>query len=425
MSTPGKVFAFPAGFLWGAATASHQVEGNNRWNDWWAAETAGLLPHRSGDACNHYELYEQDFDLAKSLGHNAHRFSIEWSRIEPEMGVWDNAAVEHYVRVVQALRARGIEPIVTLHHFTNPLWFARRGGWLRPDCHEPFARYVEHIARHLPDVKYWVTINEPTVIAKHGYATGDWPPFIKRSPRRVELALRGFARGHLAAHRVLRRVCPDARVSFAHSAPSVMPCNEHRALDRFSAWVRDWILNRHFFELIGVRLDRRASDSSSLDWVGLNYYTRQTVRHRWSGRAMLVGEECSDPHHEDLSERNDFGWAVCADGLRHVLQRYSELGLPVMVTENGIPSARDEMRVKFIRDHVRAVAEAIAAGAPVAGYLHWTLMDNFEWALGTTAKFGLAAVDSQSQRRVARPSASFYAEICSRNAVQLEGRGVP
>jgi beta-glucosidase len=412
-------YSFPQGFLWGAASASHQVEGGNRWNDWWEAESNGKLPHRSGDACNHYELFEQDFDLARSLGHNAHRFSIEWSRVEPEMGVFSVAALEHYASVLQALRDRGIEPVVTLHHFTNPVWFARRGGWLRGDCHEPFARYVEKVARHLPAVRYWVTINEPTVLVKHGYLTGDWPPFVKRAPRRAALAMQGLARAHLAAYDVLRRVQPDCGVSFAHSAPLIVACDARRRLDRYSVWLRNWILHRYFFKLIGVDLERPSGRPPSLDWVGLNYYTRSIVRHRWRGRALLVGTDCFDTHHEDLGARNSLGWEIYSDGLRAVLQRFAELGLPVMVTENGLPSERDELRVVFIREHLQAVARALGAGVPVLGYLHWTLTDNFEWALGTTAKFGLAAVDSRTQRRAPRPSAEVYASYCRRNAVDM------
>jgi beta-glucosidase len=417
----GSEYSFPPGFLWGAASASHQVEGGNRWNDWWEAESRGQLPHRSGDACNHYELYEQDFDLARSLGHNAHRFSIEWSRVEPEPGAFDTDALEHYASVVRALRDRGIEPVVTLHHFTNPVWFSGRGGWLRDDCHEPFARYVEHVARHLPGVKYWVTINEPTVLVKHGYGSGDWPPFIKGAPRRAALAMQGLARAHLAAFRVLHRLQPDCRVSFAHSAPLIVPCDPGRSFDRFSVWVRNWILHRYFFKLIGIDLEKPSSSSppSSLDWVGLNYYTRSIVRHRWRGRAMLVGEDCLDSHHDDIGARNSLGWEICADGLRAVLERFAQLGLPVMVTENGLPSEHDGLRVAFIRDHLQAVARALRAGVPVLGYLHWTLMDNFEWALGTTAKFGLAAVEDRTQRRIPRPSAEVYAGYCRRNAVDM------
>lgn len=415
----GATFTFPAGFLWGAATASHQVEGDNRWNDWWEAENSGLLPYRSGAACDHYRLYEQDFDLARDLGHNAHRLSIEWSRIEPEIGVWNNAAVEHYARVLGALRDRGLEPVVTLHHFTNPVWFARRGGWLRNDCEERFARYVDFVASRLHGVKYWVTINEPTVLVKHGYLTGDWPPFCKASPVRAARALHSLARAHLAAYRVLHRLQPDALVSFAHSAPHIVACDEDRSLDRCSVWLRDWILNRSFFRLIGVNLAEPAARPPALDWVGLNYYTRTIVRHGWTRRAVLVGTECFEPHHQGPDARNGLGWRVCADGLRAVLERFGALGLPVMVTENGLPSDSDEVRVEFIRSHVQAVAGAAATGLNVLGYLHWTLMDNFEWALGTTARFGLVAVDPQTQRRTRRPSAAAYAEICRRNAVDV------
>jgi beta-glucosidase len=415
----GTPFEFPSGFLWGAATASHQVEGDNRGNDWWEAETNGLLPHRSGDACGHYRLYEQDFDLARELGHNAHRFSIEWSRIEPEPGVWNEAELEHYSRVVEALRLRNIEPVVTLHHFTNPKWFAKAGGWLRPDSGERFARYVARVATRLPSVKYWLTINEPTVLIKHGFLTGDWPPFAKSSPLRAMSAMRGLARAHLAAYRVLHELRPAALVSFAHSAPLIVPCNPERHLDRYVARLRDWILNRWFFELIGVDLDGPATRPACLDWIGLNYYTRTIVRHRLGGRAWLVGAECTEPHHADFGARNSLGWEICADGLRIVLQRFARLGLPLMVTENGVPTEQDAVRAGFIREHVRAVAQAIAAGVNVLGYLHWTLMDNFEWALGTTAKFGLSAVDPATLRRIRRPSAEAYAEICRRHAIDI------
>src|SRR5262245_58024376 len=156
--------AFPRAFMWGAATASHQVEGGNRWNDWWALEESGRLPHRSGEACRQLDLYAQDFDMARAWGHNAHRFSLEWSRIEPRQGEWSEAGIAHYARVLDALRERGMEPVVTLHHFTNPEWFAARGGWVRADSVRLFERYVEHVARRLGSrVRFWLTINEPTV----------------------------------------------------------------------------------------------------------------------------------------------------------------------------------------------------------------------------------------------------------------------
>jgi len=224
---------FPAGFLWGAATSSHQVEGGNHWNDWWEFEQSDRLPHRSGEACRHYELYESDFGLARSLGHNAHRFSIEWSRIEPRPGEWSEPAIAHYAAVLDALHRRGLEPIVTLHHFTNPAWFSHRGGWTRNDSVAYFERYVEFVtARLAHKARYWLTINEPTVYVKRAYVAGSWPPCVSGSWRNAALALRNLCRAHAIAYRVIHRARPDAMVGLAHSAPFVTACDPRRAADR-------------------------------------------------------------------------------------------------------------------------------------------------------------------------------------------------
>ena len=207
-------FKFPEGFLWGAATASHQVEGDNRRNDWWWHEVNGDLPYQSGQACDHYSLYKQDFDLAKSMGHNAHRLSVEWSRVEPEEGQWSSDALDHYTNVIASLRKRDLEPIVTLHHFTNPLWFAQSRGWLRDDSAELFARYVRRVAEALPDVQYWVTVNEPTVYIKNGYGVGCWPPFQKNSWNAGRVFL-NLARAHVSAYRELHTAIADPSFGFA------------------------------------------------------------------------------------------------------------------------------------------------------------------------------------------------------------------
>ncbi|MBK8307468.1 MAG: glycoside hydrolase family 1 protein [Gammaproteobacteria bacterium] len=239
---------FPAGFLWGAATASHQVEGGNRWNDWWEYESSGRLPFASGDCCRHYELYEQDFDLARSLGHNCHRLSLEWSRIEPEDGQWNPAAIEHYARVIRALKTRGIEPVVTLHHFTLPAWFLRRGGWECADSAQIFARFVAHTLENLGEqVGYWLTINEPTVYVMQSYINGEWPPLQRNSWSGVARVLRNLARAHVAAFAAIKQVQPDAQVGFAHSALWMEPCDPQRLLDRMATRVRDFALNGLFF----------------------------------------------------------------------------------------------------------------------------------------------------------------------------------
>ena len=216
-----QCYHFPAGFLWGAATSSHQVEGNNRWNDWWAAEQTGQVAYQSGDACQHYERYESDFDLAQAWGHNAHRLSIEWSRIEPEPGCWNPEATAHYREVIQALRQRGIEPIVTLHHFTNPNWFTRRGGWLHRDSARLFARYADYVLNHVgAEVTYWLTINEPTVYLMQGFVNGLWPPFVRSSWRRAILVCRRMAQAHIAAYQALHQRRGDVRVPICDAGRS-------------------------------------------------------------------------------------------------------------------------------------------------------------------------------------------------------------
>lgn len=400
---------FPEGFLWGAATASHQVEGNNRWNDWWEFEQRGLLPHRSGEACNHYELYESDFDLARSWSHNAHRFSIEWSRIEPAEGDWNRDAIDHYARVLKALRDRGLEPVVTLHHFTNPAWFARRGGWTRRDSVGLFRRYAERVANALGDqVRYWLTINEPTVYVKRAYLAGDWPPCRRGAWLQAVTALVNMLRAHRAAYRILHRSRADAMVGLAHSAPYVVPCDPHRLADRMAASVRDFALNRLCFRVLGRT--RRA-----LDFIGINYYARQIVRWRPRGLRLLYGEECRDDHHGAPRRFSSPGWEVFAPGLRRVLQSYSTLGLPLIVTENGIATSDEAARSDFLTSHLAALAAAVADGIDVRGYFYWSLMDNFEWAEGLAAQFGLAAVDFSTQRRLPRAAAVSFAAVCRSN----------
>jgi beta-glucosidase len=404
---------FPSSFLWGAATSAHQVEGNNRWNDWWEYEHSGRLPYVSGEACRHYELYEQDFDLARSLGHNAHRFSIEWSRIEPAEGQWDSAAIEHYRTVIAALRRRGLEPVVTLHHFTNPAWFARSGGWIRRDSAKLFARYVGLVGQELgSDVRYWLTINEPTVYALQGYINGEWPPLLKQSWIKAAIVLKNLARAHCLACESLHRINDAVKVGFAHNAPYVMPCNPRRRPDRIAATIRDFLLNRAFFVLIGASFTRRESTTRYLDYLGINYYTRAIIRSAGAGTRALLGETCRLDHHTDGGRVSDIGWEVYPFGLQMVLRKFSRLGVPLFVTENGIATDDENLRHMFITQHLGQLAEARQAGVDVIGYLYWSLIDNFEWAMGTRPHFGLAAVDPQTYERRARPHVEDFSAIC-------------
>jgi len=406
---------FPAGFLWGAATSSHQVEGGNRWNDWWEPEQTGRLPHASGDACRHYELYQQDFDLAHKWGHNAHRFSIEWSRCEPEPGTWNEREIQHYQAVVKALRERDLEPVVTLHHFTHPAWFTERGGWLRGDSVALFSRYVEKMAHCLGDfVRYWITINEPTVFLKRGFLDGRWPPFYSRSWVRASRAFGNLVRAHRAAYRVLHAHRTECLVGLSHSAPLIQPCDPTSVGDRMAAWFRDLALNRTLIRLAGGK-------GSYFDFLGLNYYTRTIVRRGsgW-GPAVLFGQECHADHHPDRGPSSTCGWEVYPAGLLLTLRRLKALGLPLLITENGLATDDEELRSSFLVNHLEAVARALADGVNVLGYLYWSLLDNFEWDLGTTPRFGLAAVDYATQQRRSRPAAELYATICKTNEMATE-----
>ncbi len=394
-------------FMCGASTASHQVEGANHHSDWWEFEQSGRLPHRSGDACRHLELYESDFDLARDLGHNAHRFSIEWSRIEPEEGVWDPGALQHYVRVIEALRARDIEPVVTLHHFSNPAWFTRAGGWATGRSVERFRRFVEFVAPELTRrVRYFLTINEPTVYIKRGYVSGDWPPCRAGAWLEGLAAMRNQCRAHVAAYDALHACRPDVMVGFAHSAPCVQADEPGRWLDRSVAALRDFVLNGLPFRLFGRRPE------TALDFIGINYYTRQRVRWRPGGAALLFGAEQRSCRDGEQRRFNSLGWEIYPRGLQLVLRRFSRYGLPLVVTENGIATDDEQLRDRFVAEHLEALDAARQEGLPVIGYFYWSLMDNYEWTEGYSARFGLAAVDFATQRRTVRPAGMRYRRYC-------------
>lgn len=401
---------FPEGFLWGAATAAHQVEGGNVGNDWWAAEEAGLLPHASGEACGSWERYEADLDLAAGWHHGAHRFSLEWSRVEPAEGRFDEAALGRYAELARAARARGLEPLVTLHHFTTPRWLAEAGGWTRRDAPRRFARYVERAAAALPEVGWWLTVNEPTVLVKHGYVEGEWPPF-ERSWNRARRALRGLAAAHRAAREVLRRRLPGARVGFAHGAPWIAPCDPGRALDRLAGRLREELWDRVFLRWIG--------GAAGLDFLGLNYYTRTLVRSEPAAGplGLLLGRACHDAHHADHGPWSTAGTEVWPRGLELVLARFARLGVPLVVTENGVATDDEGLRRRVLRDHLEALARALARGVDVRGYLYWSLVDNYEWLLGRTARYGLAAVDFATQERTPRAVAADFAAVCRANGL--------
>ncbi len=399
------VIQFPKDFLWGAATAAYQVEGGNDRADWWRWEKkAGK--ENSGVACRHYDLYELDFDLAKGLGHNTHRFSVEWSRIEPEEGKFSAAALKHYGDVLRALRARQIEPVVTLHHFTNPVWFADLGGWLNKRSVDYFLRYAEHVVRALaPQARFWITINEPTIYFTHAYGFGAWPPQ-EKSFRRMLAVKNHLAAAHIKTYRRIHKVykelnLPKPSVSIAQHMQAFVPCTPS-VKNKFAAFLRHKMFN---LGLIDQFTRHRA-----LDFIGLNYYSRQRVELEKWGLRNLAMDVCKSDHHP--VKKNSLGWDIYPEGLRDLLVKLKKYKLPVMITENGICTADDSARWDYITGHLRAIRQAMEEGVRVTGYLYWSLLDNFEWDKGFGPRFGLIAMDYKTQQRTVRESAVKFREVC-------------
>jgi len=427
-----SAFQFPQGFLWGTATSAHQVEGNNTNNDWWAWEQAGRVKEPSGLACDHYRRFREDFDLAKTLGHNAHRFSVEWSRIEPREDEFDEQAIAHYQDVVRALRERGLEPIVTLHHYTNPLWLAAKGGWTNPKVVDHFVRYSRRIAEALGDhVRYWLTLNEPMVYVVMHYLDGVGPPG-ERHVRLVFQVMEHLIRAHAASYHTIHQVAQahgrEAKVSLAKHAQIFVPCRKFWPGDRLVAALTERIYNHRFLDAVmegrlripGRRTVRIPEATNTLDFIGMNYYGRQFMRLGSFRRQEWWGVRCSTRHHREVTERNCLDWDIYPPGLYEIIHWVVPYRRPILITENGICTDDDTQRGRFIVHHLGWVSRAIREGVPVIGYLYWSLLDNFEWTHGYAPRFGLVEVDYQTQARRVRQSAWRFAHVCRSNRLTLE-----
>ena len=400
---------FPKNFLWGAATSAHQVEGNNH-NDWseWEKENAQRLSKASGGkyppenyisgrACDHYNRFREDFDIAKRLGHNGHRFSIEWSRIQPEEGKFDIEEIEHYREVIKALRERGLEPFATLWHSTNPIWIRDIGGWENSKTADYFARYVEKIIKSYPDVKYWLTFNEPTVYAGLGYIQGTQPPWVK-SMRRGNTVFKNFVKAHRLAYQTIHKNNKNASVGFAHHLVYMVPKN-NLPWNRLAVRILEYIRNWRFLNAV----------KKNCDFIGIQFYQSQSIdislKHgKWGPISALP---------ISWKPIDDLGWAINPEGIYHLLKKTSKYGKPIFITESGIADAKDTNRPRFIEETLNWVSKAIKERIDVRGYFHWAFMDNFEIPelRGFWPRFGLIAIDYKTLERKIRPSAYKFKEI--------------
>lgn len=399
---------FPKKFLWGAATAAHQVEGGtyNQWTVWElenAKSQAAKSEYQFDDldswprvkqeakrpenyvsesATDHYKLYKEDFDLLKKMHMNAFRFSIEWSRIEPEENAWNIEAIEHYKEYVKELKARDIEPVMTLFHFTLPVWFTAKGGFEKRSNVRYFVRFAERIVKEMgSSVRLIITINEPEVYASQSYLTGQWPPN-RTSKIDMVRVLNNLAYAHREAAKVIHQINRRYKVSVAKNSVYIYPGDNAR-LSRWTAAVLQYFQDDYFLRKV----------VKHCDFLGVNYY--------FSDR--IYGYRAHNPETNDLS---DMGWDLSPANIEFVLERlWEKYHLPIIITENGLADAEDNLRKWWLTSTIIAMQKAIDRGVELQGYLHWSLLDNFEWAYGKWPRFGLARVDYVSKKRELRPSA--------------------
>jgi beta-glucosidase len=386
--------SFPDGFLWGTATAAHQVEGGNWNNDWWVWEhdPQSQCVEPSGDACDHFHRYPQDIKLLADLGFGTYRFSIEWSRVQPERGMWSQSALDHYRRVCATCHENGIQPIVTFHHFTTPRWVSAHGGWEEPGTADLFARYAERVTAHLGDLMPWAcTFNEPNIVATMGYLAGVFPPG-RRDP-------------------ALRRAVNDILIDAHHKSVAAIRSGPGEAKIGLTLAMSDWQAIDGG-ELRRDRIRRNMEDvfleaARSDDFIGVQTYSRTRV-----GPDGVLGPEGDTP-------TTQMGYEVWPEALEATIRRATAVtgGVPVLVTENGIGTDDDDVRIDYVSRALRGVRNCLDDGIDVGGYTYWSALDNFEWALGYGPTFGIIAVDRTTFERTPKPSAAWLGQIAKANGM--------
>ncbi len=424
---PEGTYYFPEGFLWGTATAAHQVEGrnpNNTWTAWEQEEGHILNGDTSGLACDWWGgRWREDFDRAQATSQNAHRLSIAWSRIQPAPDRWDEDALDRYREMLIGLQSRKMIPMVTLHHFSEPLWVAEMGGWENEEIIDLFANFVRKAVDALkPYCNLWVTINEPDVFVFSAFVQGLFPPG-KRDLKAAYQVMYNMVRAHAQAYHVIHEIQPEAQVGASFHYRQFLPAT-WLPVDRWAAKVFHTLFNDLFprtlkdgvFNAI-VKRDRIPEAIGTQDFVGLNYYSSDLVRFDlFNGKEMFV--HLGFPKEALLSE-NGFIANIPA-GMEACVQWGAQFGKPIYITENGVEDSQDEMRPRYTVEHLHSLWRALNNNYPVRGYFHWSLVDNFEWERGWTQRFGLWGLDTESQARIRRPSVDMYAEICRLNGISSE-----
>ncbi len=400
------------------ASSAFQLEGSP-YADWtfWDSK---IQTHP--EVTHHYHLYKKDLKLLKELGVNAYRFSIEWSRVQPEENRWDTEVLQHYQDMVNLLRQEEIEPMVTLHHFTHPKWFIETYPWHHQESILKFVKFVKQVVSALIGVRYWITFNEPNVLLLGGFLDGSMPPGIRDKSLFVR-AFENILLAHGRAYDILHSSLPEVWVGVAHNMIAFSPYRRWNPLDQFLSRVAHHYYNHSLLDafktgLLSIRFpifdktERNIPVQGKLDFLGVNYYTRIHVRFN-PFRPMGV-----DLKHEDREGHGltDMGWEIHPRGMERTLKEASKLGLPMMITENGIATRDGQKKEKFIKSHIDTLEQCLKKGLDIRGYFYWSLLDNYEWLKGLDAKFGLYSVNYDTLERKATPVAGFYSYLIKKRS---------
>ncbi|MEW5805460.1 MAG: family 1 glycosylhydrolase [Patescibacteria group bacterium] len=382
--------SFPKSFLWGSATSAYQVEGNNRFSDWWHWEIKNKK-EQSGRACDFWNQYPIYIDYLKQGRQNAFRLSLEWARINPEKNIWNEKALRHYLKIIEELKKNKIEPIITLWHFTLPEWLAQKDGWLNKDSLKHWQDYIEKIKEYFgQEIRYWLTLNEPSIYLYKGYLEGNWPPGKKIALFKALRIRRKLIQAHQLAYQILKtkqnQISLALNLSFDEPGFKFYPLGN--LLVKIFQNYTDW----------GVLAELK--NKELLDFIGINYYFHNLIK---------INPLISRKKNKIFS---DLGWEIYPQGIAKVAEQVYRLAKkPILITENGLADKKDEKRPKFIQDHILGLDQAMKQGVPIIGYLHWSLIDNFEWALGKEPRFGLLEMDYEKITAKPRQSFWFYKKI--------------
>ncbi len=424
---PTATYTFPAGFLWGTATSAFQVEGNSPASNWtaWTNEPGRILQGmKPGLACDWWGgRWKEDFDRAAESGQNAHRLSVDWARIQPAEDRWNEDALDYYRQIVRGAVERGLLPMVTLHHFSDPLWLSEQGGWANPKSPQYFEVFVRKTVEALKEyVSLWVTINEPNIYYFSGYLTGEFPPGHHGDLESTFQVLCNMLRGHAAAYRTIHEIQKNARVGLAHHHRPLRAARRWMPFDRLIAHLGPMVMNAFPLALKDGKVRFLLKQASlpevahTQDFFGLNYYAINLLKFVLNPADNFI--KTSFPPEAEVSGSGFL--ANLPEGLFESFRWARQFNIPILVTENGIEDSDDGLRQRFLVEHVHQMWRAITYSWPVKGYFHWSQIDNFEWERGWTQRFGLWGLNTETQARIRRKSVDIYAEICRTNGISSE-----